>query len=83
MIVELGKNPLRVIGHISISCADLHQPTIQFVLGNEPVTADTIWTTWGGTDMLISNNPIWLKFVPEDDEVDTPQKVKVDIRRIS
>ena len=81
MLVSLGTTPLRIIGHVSISAKDTDQPIIQFVLGNEAVDANTIWTTWDATDMIISNNPIWIKFIPRD--ANSPQDVKVDVRRIS
>ena len=81
MIVQLGVTPLRIIGHVGISAKDTDRPVIQFVLGNDPVDATTIWTTWDASDMIISNNPIWLKFVPKG--ADAPQTVEIDVRRIS
>jgi hypothetical protein len=83
MVFDLGKNSIKIIGNVTISAEDNLQPRVQFVLGNEPVTADTIWTTWDATDMIVSSNPIHIKYVPMDDDPETPQTIKVDVRRIS
>jgi hypothetical protein len=81
MLINLDKNPLKIIGFVTISADDSKQPRIQFVLGNEPVNADTIWTSWNATDMIVSNNPIHIKFVPPDDKPEN-QSIKVDVRKV-